>query len=106
MKKYILLAIVGLLLMSCFEDKGNYSYTVGEQITVSGVEKEYLRYFMNDRLVVRPEVCSTDPDARFEYLWTISAQRMLQGRTAQCRMRHRAGIHTCRQQDFIELIVY
>ena len=30
MKKYILLAIVGLLLMSCFEDKGNYSYTVGE----------------------------------------------------------------------------
>ena len=40
MKKYILLAIVGLLLMSCFEDKGNYSYTVGEQITVSGVEKE------------------------------------------------------------------
>ena len=49
MKKYILLAIVGLLLMSCFEDKGNYSYTVGEQITVSGVEKEYLRYFMNDR---------------------------------------------------------
>ena len=68
MKKYILLAIVGLLLMSCFEDKGNYSYTVGEQITVSGVEKEYLRYFMNDRLVVRPEVCSTDPDARFEYL--------------------------------------
>ena len=38
MKKYILLAIVGLLLMSCFEDKGNY--TVGEQITVSGVEKE------------------------------------------------------------------
>ena len=39
MKKYILLAIVGLLLMSCFEDKGNYSYTVGEQITVSGVEK-------------------------------------------------------------------
>ena len=55
MKKYILLAIVGLLLMSCFEDKGNYSYTVGEQITVSGVEKEYLRYFMNDRLVVRPD---------------------------------------------------
>ena len=40
MKKYILLAIVGLLLMSCFEDKGNYSYTVGDQITVSGVEKE------------------------------------------------------------------
>ena len=77
MKKYILLAIVGLLLMSCFEDKGNYSYTVGEQITVSGVEKEYLRYFMNDRLVVRPEVCSTDPDARFEYLWTISAQGRL-----------------------------
>ena len=31
---------------------------------------------------------------------------LLQGRTAQCRMRHRAGIHTCRQQDFIELIVY
>ena len=27
MKKYILLAIVGLLLMSCFEDKGNYSYS-------------------------------------------------------------------------------
>ena len=53
MKKYILLAIVGLLLMSCFEDKGNYSYTVGEQITVSGVEKEYLRYFMNDRLFYR-----------------------------------------------------
>ena len=77
MKKYILLAIVGLLLMSCFEDKGNYSYTVGEQITVSGVEKEYLRYFMNDRLVGRPEVCSTDPDARFEYLWTISAQGRL-----------------------------
>ena len=23
-----------------FDDKGNYSYTVGEQITVSGVEKE------------------------------------------------------------------
>ena len=77
MKKYILLAIVGLLLMSCFEVKGNYSYTVGEQITVSGVEKEYLRYFMNDRLVVHPEVCSTDPDARFEYLWTISAQGRL-----------------------------
>ena len=32
---------------------------------------------MNDRLVVRPEVCSTDPDARFEYLWTISAQGRL-----------------------------
>lgn len=45
MKKYILLAIVGLLLMSCFEDKGNYSYTVGEQITVSGVEKEYFALF-------------------------------------------------------------
>ena len=77
MKTYILLAIVGLLLVSCFEDNGNYRYTTGEQITVSGVEKEYLRHFMNDRLVVRPEVTSTDPEARFEYLWTISSQGRL-----------------------------
>ena len=40
MKKYILFLIFVLQLISCFEDKGNYSYTVGEQITVSGVEKE------------------------------------------------------------------
>jgi len=83
MKTYGFLILMILGLASCFEDEGNYKYADGEIITISKVEKEYARSFMEERLNITPEVVSTDPDARFKYLWTISEKSQL-GDTLTC----------------------
>ncbi|WP_167610833.1 PKD-like family lipoprotein [Maribellus sediminis] len=72
MKKliYLLLPIL-FLLPSCYEDLGNYDYDDAEVISVEGIASSYSKVSTIDRLVIDPQVGSTDPDARFEYFWGI-----------------------------------
>lgn len=71
MKQLYFFLIIVVCFSSCFEDEGNYNYTENEQITITGIENSYSRLYLKERLQIIPEVKSTDPDANFEYSWTI-----------------------------------
>ncbi|TKC07436.1 PKD-like family lipoprotein [Pedobacter frigoris] len=60
-----------LLMFSCAKDKSNYDYAPNEKITVTGLEAGYSPISEKDRLVIEPTATSTDPNAKFEYLWGI-----------------------------------
>lgn len=59
------------LMASCAKDKGNYEFIPKEEITVSGIEASYNVTAFSDPLVLKPEITSTDPNAKFEYMWGI-----------------------------------
>lgn len=72
MKKLtILIALPILCLFSCAKDHSNYDYAPAETITVSGMEASYTKISESDKITINPEVQSTDPEAKFEYLWGI-----------------------------------
>lgn len=60
-----------LLMFSCAKDKSNYDYTPNEVIKVEGLQATYTPVSEKDRLVIEPTATSTDPNAKFEYLWGI-----------------------------------
>lgn len=70
---YILSAV--LFMGGCYKDKGNYRYAENEVITTTGIEARYNKIYLQDRLVIDPEVKSTVPGAEFEYFWTISTSK-------------------------------
>ncbi|WP_316793214.1 PKD-like family lipoprotein [Pedobacter frigoris] len=68
--KILCLGVI-LLTASCAKDKSNYDFQPKEVITVKGIEANYTTVSEKESLVLNPEVSSTDPNAKFEYLWGI-----------------------------------
>ncbi len=72
MKKLKIWTFAAMLLMSsCYDDLGNYDYTVPEEISISGIEENYLALVGTDSISIIPEIKSTDPNARFECCWMV-----------------------------------
>lgn len=68
--------IIGLLFfwvaMACTEDKGNYDYTPLNDLSISGIESEYL--IERDSQLVIPVTITADEDfqeSRYDYLWYV-----------------------------------
>lgn len=68
---YISLIALVALLSSCAKDHSNYDYRPKENITVKGLETGYTVISEKDKLIINPEVNSTDPNAQLEYMWGI-----------------------------------
>lgn len=62
---------ISLFISSCAKDHSNYDYADKEVITVTGMDAVYTKTSGVDRLAVNPVATSTDPNAKFEYLWGI-----------------------------------
>lgn len=74
MKKfiYIIISIALLTGMSaCYKDKTNLDLTPNEIITIKGIEVNYNKKSMEDKLQIDPEVSSSMPDAEFDYSWDM-----------------------------------
>lgn len=56
---YIILAFMCLALQSCFDDKGNYTYSGVNEITIEGILPEYGRLGNVDSLKITPVVTSS-----------------------------------------------
>lgn len=69
--KYLYIILIAGLLSSCFADKGNYDYTDHEVITVTGIEDNYTKISLVDKLTLDPVVTSNKPGAEFKYWWGI-----------------------------------
>ncbi len=67
----ITLLFITFLFSSCLKDRGNYTYTDHEEITIKGIEKEYTKISTQEKLTINPEVTSSKPNAEFEYSWGI-----------------------------------
>jgi hypothetical protein len=63
--------LVTLLVTSCYKDLGNYEYSDGEVITITGIDPSYDKISLEDRITLDPVVTSTMPGATFEYFWGI-----------------------------------
>ena len=58
--------------MACTEDKGNYDYTPLNDLSISGIESEYL--IERDSQLVIPVTITADEDfqeSRYDYLWYV-----------------------------------
>lgn len=83
--KYINNILLGLLILfavACYDDQGNYEYSEFEEITIKNIEDSYLKLFMKDTLFIEPEVESNIPGAEMLYFWvydgdTISSSLVL-----------------------------
>ena len=73
MKKLFIAALSAMviLLVSCFKDKSNYDYAPNEKITVTGINSSYDRISLVDSINIKPTVVSSDPAAKFQYVWGI-----------------------------------
>lgn len=71
MKKYIVCFLLPLLAWGCFKDEGNYDYTDGIEIKVEGIEEDYGKRYMQQKLEIRPTVRAVHPEDRCGYLWLI-----------------------------------
>ena len=71
----ILFLVAFLLFVSCYDDKGNYSYSEINQVEISFEEETYEvgRYM---ELEITPNVTfSTGSDHEYEYLWVVQTGR-------------------------------
>lgn len=69
MKHILFTALIGAgLMVSCFEDKGNYDYSEFTEPEISNVEDSYSKISFQDTLFIHPEIT---PEAEYDYLWTI-----------------------------------
>ncbi len=70
---YILTLAVTIAAMftACYKDKGNYSYTASEVITITGIAPSYDKISKQDKITLTPTVTSSSPNANFEYFWGI-----------------------------------
>ncbi len=71
LKYQILVACCILLVSSCYKDRGNYTYNIPEEISISGIEASYNKVSLVDKINVDPIVRSTDPEAKLSYWWGI-----------------------------------
>ncbi len=60
--------MAGLVLSSCYKDKGNYDYTAMPPIEIGGIESSYLRYAVDDRLVITPQIAD---EGKYDFCWEI-----------------------------------
>lgn len=65
-----LLLMLLLLMTGCYEDKGNYDYTPGEIVAISGIEESYTRLLFQENLKITPTITASDPNADLEYSWS------------------------------------
>ena len=68
---FLLLLLSFVLLVGCAEDDGNYTYSPLETIEVANIEREQTKIFMRDRLQIRPEIKTSDPNADLEGTWSF-----------------------------------
>lgn len=70
--RYILFVLCCLCVVyACYEDKGNYDYIGISEVKADSIKGSYRKIAFKDTLFIQPEVSSSSPDDRFEYLWTI-----------------------------------
>lgn len=78
MKKiyYGLLAMVSLLLSSCFDDNGNYTYKDVEEIKIEGLAEMYSNNSYNGEVLeIDPVITSNYTDLTYEwYMWSIDKE--------------------------------
>lgn len=68
--------VLGLSLGACSEDKGNYSYTEINEVTIERIASAYTCE-AGGRLFIQPDVKSLDEAAAdLSYLWTINANKV------------------------------
>lgn len=70
LKKYFLLVLFSYVLLSCYEDKGNYDYTGNEKITIENIEEWYTKTAYQQILTIEPDV-SSSLDGELEYTWYL-----------------------------------
>ncbi|WP_164108534.1 MULTISPECIES: PKD-like family lipoprotein [Sphingobacterium] len=71
MIRIYMLSVLVLLFSSCLKDKTNTDFLPHEVITVEGIESSYTKVSEIDRIILDPQVTSTDPNAEFEFMWGI-----------------------------------
>ena len=66
MKNRIWLLLIGIVMVACFEDKGNYEYNDINQLTINNVDSIYYRDQF-DSLYINPELSGSlySEDDRF-----------------------------------------
>ena len=69
--KYILDILFILLVVGCFDDEGNYSYIKISDIELSGIEKDYRKYSMQDSLIIPVTVKTEYDKSDLRYVWFI-----------------------------------
>lgn len=72
MKKiYLLLPLVLLALVSCFEDEGNYKYHAVDDIVIEGIEKSYSNNSYNGEVLhISPTIKTNYTDLEYEWwMW-------------------------------------
>ena len=62
---------MSLLLISCFQDQGNYNYVDNEVIQISGILDRYTVVQFVDTLNLNPEITSNYADAEFDYIYWV-----------------------------------
>ncbi len=70
MKKHFLylLSLCSLIFASCYEDKGNYTYTELNHTEVTGIDSLYTCN-IRERISITPQVNSADKNRNYEYMW-------------------------------------
>ena len=71
MMKRLWIIWMSLLLISCFQDQGNYEYVDNEKIQISGILDHYTVVQFVDTLNLNPEITSNYPDADFDYVYWV-----------------------------------
>lgn len=70
--KYIILVVISLIFLSCYEDKGNYIYKEINEIKIEGLKSE-VKYRMIDSLNINPIIKSSMSDNQsYTYEWTAT----------------------------------
>ena len=72
------LTLIGM--SACYEDKGNYDYHPVNQITITGIEKEYQREKW-DLLAIHPEFLFSQKETdQLAYRWEVDGRLVSQER--------------------------
>ncbi len=81
MKKSILfLALMPFALTACLEDEGNYDYTELDTVEISGLA-ESMRCVLLQKQNITPNVVTSIPESRLEYIWRVGADTLANTKT-------------------------
>lgn len=73
--KQLYTLVLGLVLLSCSEDKGNYDYVDVNEIKVGNVKNNYSCY-MGEELVIEPIIEQAVPSEVLEYSWILKGRQL------------------------------
>ncbi len=79
-KNILLLALAPFTLFSCLEDEGNYDYTELQNVEISGLG-ESIRCVLLEQQNIIPNVTTSIPEDRLEYIWRVGADTLAQTKT-------------------------